>query len=110
MKREIIAERIRNKIITESLKEGERILGATVASAYKVNLKTASEAILLLRDEGLLLLRSGVGSVVAAGAREMAIQRGLGRIQKGLPAMVARAKILGMEEETFLILVKNAFN
>ncbi len=108
-KKEIIAEEIRNKIIAGKLKEGKQVLGRVFAVKHRTNLKTAHEAIWTVEAEGFLYHRSGAGYYVAAGAQEMAETQGMERIQRNLPAMVAKAKALGLSEEAFLIMVKNAY-
>ncbi len=109
LKKEIIAEEIRNKIITGELKEGKQVLGRNFATEHRVNLKTAHEAIWIVAGEGYLYHRPGSGYFVVAGAQEMAERHGMTRIQNGMSTMATKAKALGLSKETFLKVAKHAY-
>jgi len=108
-KKQIIAESIRNKIIAGGIKEYAPIRITECAAQHRVNRKTASDAIHILVDEGLLVCRLGIGWVVADGAREAATAIAMEILAIEIPDLVAKAGALGLDRAKFVMMVENAF-
>lgn len=108
-KKETISEEIRNRIIAGSLQEYATLRISDCASQHRVNRKTVADALRILVGDGLLVPRAGVGYAIAAGAREIATAAAMDSLAGEVPALVARAKALGLEKPKFLVMVENAW-
>ena len=107
-KKELIAEEIRNKIVSGELAEGAPVFSRVFSTKYKVNLKTANAAIWMLAGEGLLFNRPGAGYFVSAGARARAKQRAMAQIREELSRIMPRANALGLKEKDILGMLGNS--
>jgi GntR family transcriptional regulator len=70
----------------------------TLSKALKINPNTAHKVITHLIAEGILEVRSGIGTVVAEPAASTAAERG-NLLKKELEQLVVEAKQLGLELE-----------
>ncbi len=107
IKKTIIAEQVRDHIISGKLAEGGQVFGRDYSAG--ANHGTVMEALKILEGEELLDRRPGLGYVVAAGAQAKAHLRMLEMIQKWVPSMVARAKAVGLDEKEFMAMIRSAY-
>src|SRR5258706_16175835 len=68
----------------------------TLSKALKINPNTAHKVVMTLVAEGLLEVRSGIGTVVAEPASSTAAERG-NLLKKELEQLVVEAKKLGLD-------------
>lgn len=99
-----LAAQVRSAAARGDLGPGERLPTARdLADSLGINLHTVLRAYQELRDEGLIELRRGRGAVVTALAGQ-----DLGPLRSAVDAVVARARALGISDDTTLALVKEA--
>ena len=106
-----VAEMIHNAILSGDLPEGEAIPSVRQISVeQELNPQTVLNATRLLMDEDLLEKRRGVGIFVKAGARQALIGREKETfLTEELPAMVIRARLLGLSARETTAMVKKTF-
>ncbi|GII80052.1 GntR family transcriptional regulator [Sphaerisporangium rufum] len=67
-----IADRIKTEVLTEALKEDERVMSTNeYAAYYRINPATVAKAFQQLVDEGVLYKKRGIGMFVSPQAREV---------------------------------------
>lgn len=69
-----------------------------LSKALKINPNTAHKVVMELVDEGILEVRSGIGTVVAKRANSTAADRG-NLLNNGLEQLIVEAKNLGLSME-----------
>ncbi|MFI6457951.1 GntR family transcriptional regulator [Streptosporangium amethystogenes] len=101
-----IAQGLRRELITGTLQPGDHLPPAkTLAASLQVNLHTVLRAYALLRDEGMVEVRRGRGTVViASGTRS-----GDRRLDRALVNLVVEARRAGVTEGALMNLVLHAF-
>ncbi|MCE2527604.1 MAG: GntR family transcriptional regulator [Actinomycetia bacterium] len=98
---EQLAGQLRRGIATEALEEGEKLPAAReLAKGLGVNVHTVLRAFQTLRDEGLLEVRRGRGTSVAAAAKSATRHVELAR------RLVREARRSGMGDREILKLVE----
>lgn len=101
-----IANGLRYALSSGELRPGDRLPPAKeLADQLKVNLHTVLRAYALLRDEGLLEVRRGRGTIVVARAREI----GDPRLARAAAHVVMEARRVGLTEQELIELVISAF-
>lgn len=71
-----IAEQIEDRIINDSLKEGDRVPSTNeFAAHYQINPATAAKGINQLVDQGILYKKRGIGMFVAEGAKAQLVKK-----------------------------------
>ncbi len=106
-----VAEMIRDAILSADLPEGEAIPSVRrISVEQELNPQTVLNATRLLMDEDLLEKRRGVGIFVQAGARQVLIDREKEAFRTvELPALVSRARLLGLSARETTDMVKKTF-
>jgi DNA-binding transcriptional regulator YhcF (GntR family) len=101
-----IARSLRHAFQTGELRPGDRLPSARdLAIDLQVNLHTVLRAYALLRDEGMLEVRRGRGTVVVAHVPAA----GNPRLDRAIVNVVTEARRAGLTEEELLGFVTNAF-
>ena len=103
-----IAQDIRHQILIGTLKEGDRIMSTTeYATTYRINPATAQKAFGLLIDEALVEKRRGIGTFVAAGARERIERAGRASyLEETLAPALESGRALGLSADEILNLAR----
>ncbi|GAA0340264.1 GntR family transcriptional regulator [Bacillus carboniphilus] len=71
-----IAEQIEDRIINDSLREGDRVPSTNeFAAHYQINPATAAKGINQLVDQGILYKKRGIGMFVAEGAKAQLVKK-----------------------------------
>ncbi|UCH62404.1 MAG: GntR family transcriptional regulator [Fidelibacterota bacterium] len=106
-----VARIIRDAVAAGDLPEGEAIPSVRQVSAEQgLNPQTVLNATRMLIDEGILEKRRGIGIFVKKGARKTLLGQGLKRFEAtDVPALVHRARLLGLSRKVTLDLVKEKF-
>ena len=106
-----IAEMIRDAIVTGDLPEGEAIPSVRQVSVEQgLNPQTVLNANRMLLEEGILEKRRGIGFFVKEGARMVLLKAELERLKReDVPALINRAKLLGLSRQATLDLIKVHF-
>ncbi|MFD2443253.1 GntR family transcriptional regulator [Bacillus sp. CGMCC 1.16607] len=93
-----IMERIEDDIIEGGLPEESQVPSTNqFAAFYKINPATAAKGVNLLVDEGILYKKRGIGMFVAAGAREIVINKRKEQFfEQYVITMIHEAKKLGI--------------
>ncbi|WP_432924896.1 GntR family transcriptional regulator [Microbispora sp. CA-135349] len=100
-----IASELRKALNGGELKPGDHLPPAkAVASALRVNLHTVLRAYAILRDEGLIEVRRGRGSVVVDAGRGTSR-----RLDEAIGQVVVEARRLGLGPDDAAELVRRAF-
>lgn len=99
-----IADDICNRILSGSMKPGERVLSVREWSArIGVNPNTVARSYDLLETSGVIRAERGIGFFVSADARERILESERKTfVEKELPALKARAALLGIDLKTLL--------
>lgn len=98
-----IAASVRGDLARGSLKPGDRLPSArAVAAQLDVNLHTVLRAYQELRDEGVVDLRPGRGTVVTGAAGV------IGPLHVKVASLVDEARSLGLGDEVLVSLVRSA--
>lgn len=102
--KELVVERI----MDGSFAEGEAIPSVRqVAADYQVNHLTVAKSYQELVELGLLQKRRGLGMYVTEGARNaLTHQEQLQFVEEELPAFAERAKMLGLDLDTIIELLR----
>lgn len=101
-----IARNLRHALAMGALRPGERLPPARdLADSLEVNLHTVLRAYAMLRDEGLLEVRRGRGTVVAPRSP----RRVHPRLAEALSALVVEARRAGLTENEVIRLVTHSF-
>ncbi|MFC4535919.1 GntR family transcriptional regulator [Sphaerisporangium dianthi] len=101
-----IAEGLRRELTRGALQPGDHLPPARdLAISLRVNLHTVLRAYALLRDEGLVEVRRGRGTVVLSPVT----QSGDPRLNKAIINVVSEARRVGISGEELGNLVVNAF-
>ncbi|NRQ31655.1 GntR family transcriptional regulator [Nonomuraea sp. NN258] len=101
-----IARGLKRALTTGALGPGDRLPTARdLADSLQVNLHTVLRAYAILRDEGLLEVRRGRGTVVVARAKML----GDARLHRAVANVVSEARRVGLEENELLRLVSDGF-
>ncbi|MCL3778626.1 MULTISPECIES: GntR family transcriptional regulator [unclassified Actinomyces] len=103
-----IAEEIRTQVLDGSLPEGARLTSTTeYATRYRINPATASKAVALLVDEGLVVKRRGIGMFVAEGAQSALRSRRRGSYAtEVLAPALEQGRLLGLDDGDILTAVR----
>ncbi len=106
-----VAGMIRDTVASGDLPEGEAIPSVREVSAENgLNPQTVLNATRLLMDEGILEKRRGIGIFVKEGVRKALIKAELERFKsEDVPALVKRARLLGLSRTATLDIVKERF-
>jgi len=106
-----VAGMIRDAVVAGDLPEGEAIPSVRQVSVeHGLNPQTVLNATHLLIDEGLLEKRRGIGIFVREGAREALLNQEIERFKAAdVPALVDRARLLGLSQKATLDLVREKF-
>jgi len=106
-----IARLIRDAVVAGDLPEGQAIPSVRQVSVeHGLNPQTVLNATHLLIDEGLLEKRRGIGIFVREGAREALLNQEIERFKAAdVPALVDRARLLGLSQKATLDLVREKF-
>ncbi len=106
-----VARIIRDAVASGDLPEGEAIPSVRQVSVEQgLNPQTVLNATRLLIDEGILEKRRGIGIFVKEGARKALLSEELKRFKTAdVPALVSRARLLGLTRKATLDLVKEKF-
>ncbi len=106
-----VARMIRDAVASGGLPEGEAIPSVRQVSVEQgLNPQTVLNATRLLIDEGILEKRRGIGIFVKEGARKALLSEELKRFKTAdVPALVSRARLLGLTRKATLDLVKEKF-
>ncbi|MER5644903.1 GntR family transcriptional regulator [Streptosporangium sp. NPDC002524] len=100
-----IAAALRTALRTNELSPGEHLPPAKLlASELKVNLHTVLRAYAILRDEGLIEVRRGRGSVVVDQNRAS-----FRRLDEAIHQVVAEARQLGLSPDQTADRIRHAF-
>ncbi|GGO00616.1 GntR family transcriptional regulator [Microbispora rosea subsp. aerata] len=101
-----IASALRGALKSGELKPGDHLPPAkAVASALRVNLHTVLRAYAILRDEGLIEVRRGRGSVVV-DSDHATFRR---RLDEAIGQVVTEARRLGLGPDEAADMVRRAF-
>ncbi|MFB0517290.1 MAG: GntR family transcriptional regulator [Candidatus Neomarinimicrobiota bacterium] len=106
-----VARMIRDAVVSGDLPEGEAIPSVRQVSVeHGLNPQTVLNANHLLIEEGILEKRRGIGFFVKEGARKSLLQAERERFKgDDVPALVNRAKLLGLSQQATVNLVKERF-
>lgn len=106
-----VARIIRDAVVAGDLPEGEAIPSVRQVSVEQgLNPQTVLNATRLLIDEGILEKRRGIGIFVKEGARKALLSEQLKRFKAAdVPALVGRARLLGLTRKATLDLVRKKF-
>ncbi len=106
-----VARMIRDAVAAGDLPEGEAIPSVRQVSAEQgLNPQTVLNANHLLIEEGILEKRRGIGIFVKEGAQTALLRAELERFEsEALPALVNRARLLGLSPKATLDLVREKF-
>ncbi len=106
-----VARMIRDAVAAGDLPEGEAIPSVRQVSAEQgLNPQTVLNANHLLIEEGILEKRRGIGIFVKEGAQTALLRVELERFEsEALPALVNRARLLGLSPKATLDLVREKF-
>jgi len=106
-----VARMIRDAVAAGDLPEGEAIPSVRQVSAEQgLNPQTVLNANHLLIEEGILEKRRGIGIFVREGARKALLGTELEHFKADeIPALVSRARLLGLSRKATLDLVKGKF-
>lgn len=93
-----IAERIKNDILSGTLREGDQVMSTNqYAAFYQINPATAAKGFHQLVDEGILHKRRGLGMFVSPGARQrLRDQRRQRFFTDVVEPMITQARWLGI--------------
>ena len=93
-----IADKIKNDILSGSLREDEQVMSTNqYAAFYRINPATAAKGFHQLIDEGILYKRRGVGMFVALDARERLLADRRKRFFADVvEPVLAEARVLGI--------------
>ena len=96
-RRDVIANQLREAIISGRFKVGERLIEEVLAEEYGVSRVPVREALRRLETEGFVTLTPYRGATVSAGSRRDSLE--LMQVRRGLEVMAARlaAEIRGGE-------------
>jgi Predicted transcriptional regulators len=103
-----IAESICERILSGSLKPGERIPSVREEGAeLGVNPNTVMRTYEKLTDDGVIFNRRGIGYFVSEDALEKVLEAERKQfMEEELPAFVRRVKLLGISEKEILSAIK----
>lgn len=103
-----IAEWLENEILTQNLREEERIYSQyQLAEIFNINPATAAKGLNLLADEGIVYKKRGLGMYVAARAREHILDKRRNQVLTGMVAdLIEEAKRLEVGEEELVQMVR----
>ena len=106
-----VARMIRDAVAAGDLPEGEAIPSVRQVSAEQgLNPQTVLNANHLLIEEGILEKRRGIGFFVKEGAQAALLRAELERFEsEALPALVNRARLLGLSRKATLDLIREKF-
>jgi DNA-binding transcriptional regulator YhcF (GntR family) len=93
-----IADKIKNDILSGSLREDEQVMSTNqYAAFYRINPATAAKGFHQLIDEGILYKRRGVGMFVAPDARDRLLADRRKRFFADVvDPVLAEARVLGI--------------
>jgi DNA-binding transcriptional regulator YhcF (GntR family) len=93
-----IAERIKDDILSGTLREGEQVMSTNqYAAFYRINPATAAKGFHQLVEEGILHKRRGIGMFVSPDARgQLRTQRRERFFADVVRPMLAEARLLGI--------------
>ena len=99
-----LAQTVLENILRGALPEGEAVPSVRqVASQERINPLTVSRGYQILVDDGLLEKRRGLGMFVAAGARDLALERERSRfLANEWPKTRSRIALLGLNVDQLL--------
>lgn len=97
-----IAEQIRQDVVEGTLKEEEQVMSTTqYSTTFRINPATAAKAFATLVEEDILYQKRGLGTFVAAGAREQLLQERRDRfVVDVLEPVLAEARRIGIPLST----------
>lgn len=102
-----IAEGVRRELAEGTLHVGEHLPPAKdLAAALRVNLHTVLRAYAQLRDEGLVEVRRGKGTVIISSGAAQSQDR---RLNQAVVRLIVEARRVGLSEEALTNLVLSAF-
>lgn len=106
-----VARMIRDAVVAGDLPEGQAIPSVRQVSVEQgLNPQTVLNATRLLIDEGILEKHRGIGIFVREGARKALLKTELERFRADdVPALVSRARLLGLSPKAALDLVREKF-
>ncbi|MFG3442571.1 GntR family transcriptional regulator [Nonomuraea sp. NPDC047897] len=101
-----IARSLRQALAAGALQPGDRLPPAReLADSLQVNLHTVLRAYALLRDEGLLEVRRGRGTVVVSRSPQQLDPR----LTRAIEALLGEARRVGLTESELIRLVTHSF-
>lgn len=103
-----IAERIEDDIIGGGLPEESQVPSTNqFASFYQINPATAAKGVNLLVDQGILYKKRGIGMFVAAGSRELLMEKRQEQFyEQYVVAMVREAQKIGITTEQLTEMIR----
>lgn len=106
-----IAEWLENEILSQSLREEERIYSQyQLAEIFNINPATAAKGLNLLADAGVVYKKRGLGMYVAAGARGHILDKRRNQVLEEMVAdLTGEAKRLEVGEEEIVRMVRRSF-
>ncbi|WP_175954527.1 GntR family transcriptional regulator [Schaalia sp. Marseille-Q2122] len=106
-----IAQDLEHQILSSTLAEGDQVLSTTQYSTlYRINPATVAKGFSLLIDGGILEKRRGIGTFVAAGARDRLNQRAREAfVDDHLAPLIKRASDIGMTPDALINLIRIHF-